>query len=362
VIPTSNQNKCSSSEAVAPNKCSSSEAVAPDKCSSSEAVAPNKCSSSEAVAPDKCSSSEAVAPNKTVNSPSIIFATPRKLPKLSELGERVVVLDIAFASNAGGSSFEKSTGKFIAALGSRLLAWVDHHDSEHHRLFANDPRFLLRTKAQHGACPELVTEALVARFPACDTIVAHGDFDGVASAAKWLRGGLECYPGCDADAFAIDTRSAEASALGQLLDRALKVDQRPEFLRSIVEFLAAGATDVNMLAQLEVLGRSAFALEQHSRELAQCYQHISEHVVLVDVSEVGDAFDRTLLLLLGQARAKVAAMVVGESVTFAAHYRSGIDFLALFGLTGGMPTVVSIPSSRLQDALDALQRHFSVPI
>lgn len=295
------------------------------------------------------------------SAPKLIFATPRKLPKVSELGQRVVVLDIAFASNAGGSSFEKTTGKFIENLGPRLLAWVDHHDSEHHRLFANDSRFLLRTKAQHGACPELITEALVAQFPNCDTLVAHGDFDGLASAAKWLRDGRECYPGCDADAFAIDTRSAEASELGQLLDRALKVDQRPEFLRSVVEFLASGATDATMLTQLAELGRSAFVMEQRSRELAQRYQAVSEHVVLVDVSEIDDAFDRTLLLLLGQARAKVAAMVVRDSVTFAAHYRSGIDFLALFGLTGGMPTVVSIPASRLQFAIDAVQRHFITP-
>ena len=31
-------------------------------------------------------------------------------------------------------------------------------------------------------------------------MVCHSDFDGMASAAKWLLGGEEPYPGCDDDA------------------------------------------------------------------------------------------------------------------------------------------------------------------
>jgi hypothetical protein len=92
---------------------------------------------------------------------ALAFASPRKLPKPRDLRGNVVVLDIAFASEAGGQSFETTTLRFIDALGPRLVAWVDHHDSAHHARFAADPRFLLTTKAEHGACPEMVTPALV---------------------------------------------------------------------------------------------------------------------------------------------------------------------------------------------------------
>ena len=90
----------------------------------------------------------------TSSSIHLAFASPRKLPKARDLLGRVVVLDIAFASEAGGHSFESTTLPFIQALGPRLAAWVDHHDSQAHQRFAMDPRFLLSTKAEHGACPE----------------------------------------------------------------------------------------------------------------------------------------------------------------------------------------------------------------
>src|SRR5262245_7044422 len=118
----------------------------------------------------------------------LAFASPRKLPKVRDLRGSVAVLDIAFASEAGGKGFEQSTLPFIEALGSRLRAWVDHHDSLHHARFASDPRFVLATKAEHGACPEMITPELVQRAGHVDTIVCHIDFDGLASCAKWMRG------------------------------------------------------------------------------------------------------------------------------------------------------------------------------
>jgi len=81
------------------------------------------------------------------------FLTPRKLPSADTLAGRVVVLDIGFASEGGGSSFAGVTIPFINGLGSRLAAWVDHHDHERHVDFARDPRFLLCSKAEHGAAP-----------------------------------------------------------------------------------------------------------------------------------------------------------------------------------------------------------------
>src|SRR5271166_613785 len=86
--------------------------------------------------------------------PELAFASPRKLPRARDLTGRVVVLDVAFASEASGGGFEKITGPFIEQLGSRLAAWVDHHDHVQHARFAGDARFVLSTKAEHGACPE----------------------------------------------------------------------------------------------------------------------------------------------------------------------------------------------------------------
>src|SRR3954449_10405227 len=100
----------------------------------------------------------------------LAFASPRKLPRARDLRGNVVVLDIAFASEAGGGGFETTTLPFIEALGPRLAAWVDHHDSTHHARFHGDSRFVLSTKAEHGACPEMVTAEVVARAGHVDTI------------------------------------------------------------------------------------------------------------------------------------------------------------------------------------------------
>src|SRR3954468_19077604 len=103
------------------------------------------------------------------------FLTPRTLPRPESLAGRVAVLDIAFASEGGGSSFDKVTLPFIKGLGSRLAAWVDHHDHERHVDYKDDPRCVLATKAEHGACPEMVTPEVVRRAGPVDTIAVHLD-------------------------------------------------------------------------------------------------------------------------------------------------------------------------------------------
>ena len=146
--------------------------------------------------------------------PELAFASPRKLPRARELKGRVVVLDVAFASEASGGGFEKITLPFIEELGPRLAGWVDHHDHVMHDEYRRRSAVRARTKAEHGACPEMVTPELVARIGPVDTIVCHTDFDGLCSAAKWLRGGTEPYAGADDDARAIDTRIGAPSATG----------------------------------------------------------------------------------------------------------------------------------------------------
>lgn len=287
--------------------------------------------------------------------PQLVFATPRGLPKPRTLGQGVVVLDIAFASNAGGSSFESTTLPFIDALGDRLRAWIDHHDSVHHARYADDARFVLRSKAQHPACPELVTAERVHAAGLVDTLVCHNDFDGLASAAKWLRGGIECYPGCDADARAIDTRTGQPSSMGRRIDRAIRGAPRDrELLRLIVEHLQQSALDPHSWQLIDAAGAQCAALEERAAELAQNYQRLTADVVLVEVEPGSGAYDKTELLLLGQRLARTAVLVSGDTVTLAAAYDSGLNFLDLLGLSGGMPTVVSVQRSRLADVLRAL--------
>lgn len=287
--------------------------------------------------------------------PSVILATPRSLPKAAHLLGRVVVLDIAFASNAGGSSFEKVTGKFITELGPRLALWVDHHDSDYHAQFASDSRFVLHRKAEHGACPELITPALVAKAGQVDSIVCHNDFDGLMSAAKWLRAGYECYEGADRDAFAIDTCSAQPSQLAQSIQRSILTQSKNrDWLLRIVAFLANGAQNPEMLAEIEQLGKPYRQLQQAAEDLAAQFVRAANDTVLVTVPPDWPAYDRTHLLLLGQARARISAVLDRDTLTFAAHYKSGINFLTLFALTGGMPTVVSVHAKDLSRTLAAI--------
>src|SRR5688572_28217211 len=194
--------------------------------------------------------------------PVAVFASPRHLPKPRDLAGRVVVLDIAFASEGLGKGFEKTTGKFITQLGDRLARWVDHHDHPAHVRFANDERFVLATKAQHGACPEMIDEELVRDTGPIDTIVAHFDLDGLYSAAKWILGGREPYPGADDDARCVDTRIGEPSQTARLIDEALRARFRDAALKHrVVRWLVGGLKDKEHRAVIaeaaEQFGRSA---------------------------------------------------------------------------------------------------------
>jgi hypothetical protein len=286
---------------------------------------------------------------------TVHFATPRKLPKARSLTGRVVVLDLAFASEAGGGSFETVTAPFIRELGPRLAAWVDHHDSAHHELFRRDARFILHRKADHGACPELITEEVVARAGSIDCIVCHNDFDGLASAAKWLRGGVEPYPGCDADARAIDTCLGEPSATARRLDRALRARPKDDALRTVVvQLLAGGLEDPEAWRVVDEAGAELDVVEQRTLELAKRFEPLSERVVFADCTDKPGPYDKTQLLLVGQTMRTIAIVLDGDSVTAAAPFDSGVDFLTLLGLSGGMPTRVSIPKKRMAELLRVL--------
>lgn len=271
----------------------------------------------------------------------------------------MVVLDVAFAGTAGGG-FDKVTKKLIDGLGERLAGWIDHHDHERHGDYAEDPRFVLATKAQHGACPEMISPALVERIGPVDTIVCHTDFDGLASAAKWMLGGREPYPGCDADAHAVDTRTGKPSDLGRTYDRALRARPRDtRLLNLIVRSLVDGAKKRSLLEPIEAAAAELIPIEKETARAARSYRRFTRRggggVAMVDVAHGFKELDKTGLLLLGQELEQVSIVVDTHNVTMAAPFDSGINFLELMGLDGGMPTRVSVARSRLDDVLDRLQ-------
>jgi hypothetical protein len=287
----------------------------------------------------------------------VVLATPRKLPKAATLEGGVVVVDIAFASESGGrrKGFERTTKRFIDALDERLVAWVDHHDSEHHAHYADDPRFVLATKRQHGACPEMITPQLVARFARPDTLVCHTDFDGLASAAKWILGGTSPYPACDADARAIDTRIGLPGPTGERFDRAIRARPRSQpLLAAVLGQLVGGMTDAEAWRLIDEAGDELRPREDRARSLADGFAPLCGDAVWVDASKADGGYDKTLLLLLGQQRATIALVLDGDTATFAAPFDSGVNFLERFGLSGGMPTLVSVHRAKLCDALVAL--------
>ena len=287
-----------------------------------------------------------------VNVPHLWFASPRLLPRAERLPGRVVVLDIAFAATVGTSvSFELTTKPFLDGLGDRLAAWVDHHDHERHADFKHDPRFVLATKAEHGACPEMVTPDLVRHTGPIDTICTHVDLDGLYAAAKWILDGKEPYAGADDDARAVDTRIGEPGPIATRIDRALRAKFRDDQLkRSVIHWLVGGmkpgtADDVIREAALEYERKDAV-----TKMLANRFT-IRGRVAIVDTEGHAGQFDKTDLLLAGQARVPVAIVRDSGQLSIAAAFDSGWDFVSLFELGGGMPTRVTIPDGKLDEAV-----------
>ena len=291
-----------------------------------------------------------VSPSTTL--PRFAFLTPRTLPPASKIEGRVAVLDVAFASEGGGASFEKTTLPFIRGLGSRLAAWVDHHDHDRHVDYADDPRFVLTTKAQHGACPELVTPEVVRAAGPVDTVAMHLDLDGLYSGAKWVLGGVEPYEGADADARAIDTRRGEPGPIAARIDRALRARFRDETLKhQVIQYLVARANAPVLWGEIEEAAREIDPLLDESKRLAQTYE-VQDGVAYVEAA--GRPYDKTELLLLGQERAPVAVVRDSGSLTIAADFESGLDFVKLFELGGGMPTRVTLPAARRTEVMAKL--------
>lgn len=285
----------------------------------------------------------------------LAFGTPRKLPRAATLEGRVVVLDIAFAGAGPKAGFAQVTLPLISELGDRLRGWIDHHDHDEHVRYADDPRFYLCTKAEHGACPEMITEQVVDAIGPVDTVLCHNDFDGLVSAAKWMRGGREPYPGADDDARAVDTRVGKPGPMGERIDRALRARPRDEGLFGlVVRHLYDGVADAGLWRVIDDAGAELVPIEKETRRAAQHYHKLDPGVAVVDVRNGFGRVDKTLLLLMGQQRAPASVVIDRGSVTVAAAFDSGLDFVKLLGLSGGMPTRVSVGHKHLGELLSAL--------
>lgn len=122
----------------------------------------------------------------------------------------------------------------------------------------------------------------------------------------------------------------------------------------IVRHLSTGLSDASLWQPVDEAGAQMAPLEERARRIAQSYERVGPDLALVDATGREGPYDRTLLLLLGQERARTAVVIDGDSVTFAARFDSGINFLSLFGISGGMPTVISLKKSFLPGALEKL--------
>ena len=124
--------------------------------------------------------------------------------------------------------------------------------------------------------------------------------------------------------------------------------------------LAGGLADRSLWEPIDAAGAELAAMEAEARRLAHGYERIEPRRSSSSTPrQRRGPYDKTLLLLLGQERARMSAVVDGDSVTFAAGFDSGVNFLEAFGISGGMPTRVSIQRSQARGGARAGPRRAS---
>jgi hypothetical protein len=129
-----------------------------------------------------------------------------------------------------------------------------------------------------------------------------------------------------------------------------------------VRHLASGLRDASLWGPIDAAGAELAGVELHTRKIAggsrryaiETPKSRARTLAFLDATLEHGKYDKTLLLLLGQERADIALVLDLDTLTLAAPFDSGNNFLALLGLSGGMPTLVSIQKERLRDALERL--------
>jgi hypothetical protein len=201
----------------------------------------------------------------------------------------------------------------------------------------------------------MITPALVESTGPVQTIVCHFDLDGLYAAAKWILGGREPYPGADDDARAVDTRIGTTSPQAERIDQALRAHWTDETLKlRVVRYLVEGLQPGLELQTIEAAAADFRRMAQTARRLAEGYE-VEGGVAFIEVGSSTPAFDKTELLLLGQAKATVSIVLDAGNATIAAPFSSGLNFVDLLDLGGGMPTRVNIPRKRLPEAMQQIR-------
>ena len=104
--------------------------------------------------------------------------------------------------------------------------------------------------------------------------------------------------------------------------------------------------------EIDAAARLVDPLLEQAQRLSEHYR-VDGDVAYLEVKS-GVPYDKTELLLLGQQRARIAVVRDSGSISIAADFESGLDFVKLFDLGGGMPTRVSIPEARCDEVLAKL--------
>lgn len=292
------------------------------------------------------------------------FARPGELPPGSALPGRVAVLDLAF----NGADPEADLA-WARSLGDRLAVWIDHHDQPLWGSLREDPRFVLVPRAEAPACPPLVTPERVARFGPADSLLAHGDLDGVLSAAKWiiLQEGLAVPAWLDPDSIAADTRKGRLTPRGERLDRALRASAGKDRLRRVL-IASVLAESRGLPEPPEVAARIDKAMADHLRMCgnaqrlaagAEFLDDLDLRVAVVNLLESAGELrvDLTELMLALQSDAEVVLVVArrkGGGVKLVASSdsaRTGLDLREEFGLLGFAPFRVHVSKEKLLERL-----------
>lgn len=256
--------------------------------------------------------------------PALHFVnSPKHLPPPPETG-RVVTLDLAFAA---GRRYETATRPFIEALGSRLVAWIDHHPHPAWAKYEDDPRFVLVDKATAPACPQLVTPARVEAAGEVDHLFAHSDFDGFLSVVKWLRGGEEVWPGADEDARAIDApgQGYVCSARGQRIADAVarSRDAAPKkheaFLCALADALVSGREPESVAHRIDSLAGELRARRAQLEPLLEDAEWDGDEVLVLRLGKMISPGDKKFVLQALEERARVAVVEEPQSVTVATY-------------------------------------------
>jgi hypothetical protein len=170
-----------------------------------------------------------------------------------------------------------------------------------------------------------------------------------------MLAGKQPYEGADADARCIDTRIGEPGPKATLVDKALRARYRDENLKQrIIKWLITGQKNGVERTSIDEAAAEYDRMAENSAKIAARYE-VNDDIAAVQIKSGEEPFDKTELLLLGQKIATVAVVIDNGNVSIAAPFDSGLDFVELLELGGGMPTRVNVPKKRLEDSLERIR-------